>query len=198
MDRQRTLHAGFDSNENRGGDRHSGAEFHPAEHRQVNRRGDRQVEEGIVGIRCRDTNKGIALAREFPHLVVGLEIPGLELVHEVTTDVHDAGMADGEAARPVDGVKPESVEGARGHHEAINDGLSLNLQGLDRRIRLVVASSEVPEELGQPGGLRGQRDVKKIIVAPDGAGRPESGTLPEPGVSTSGDPNPQLDPQGEL
>jgi HK97 family phage portal protein len=35
-------------------------------------------------------------------------------------------------------------------------------------------------------------------TAPDGAGRPESGTLPEPGVATSGDPDPQLDPQGEL
>lgn len=35
-------------------------------------------------------------------------------------------------------------------------------------------------------------------TAPDGAGRPESGNLPDPGVSTSGDPDPQLDPQGEL
>ncbi|MDE2030167.1 MAG: phage portal protein [Alphaproteobacteria bacterium] len=35
-------------------------------------------------------------------------------------------------------------------------------------------------------------------TAPDGAGRPESGNLPKPGVPTSGDPDPQLDPQGEL
>ena len=35
-------------------------------------------------------------------------------------------------------------------------------------------------------------------TAPDGAGRPESGNLPKPNVPTSGDPDPQLDPQGEL
>jgi hypothetical protein len=35
-------------------------------------------------------------------------------------------------------------------------------------------------------------------TSPDGAGRPKGGTLPEPGVATSGDPDPQLDPQGEL
>ena len=39
-------------------------------------------------------------------------------------------------------------------------------------------------------------------TAPDAAGRPEAGNAPAPGVPTSGkqgnDPDPQLDPQGEL
>ena len=35
-------------------------------------------------------------------------------------------------------------------------------------------------------------------TAPDAAGRPEAGNAPAPGVPTNGDPDPQLDPQGEL
>jgi hypothetical protein len=69
-----------------------------------------------------------------------------------------------------------------------------------------------PNEVRRSEGLPPMEGGDKLMVpantaalgsdmtgtAPDGAGRPESGTLPEPGVATSGDPDPQLDPQGEL
>ncbi|MDE1901311.1 MAG: phage portal protein [Alphaproteobacteria bacterium] len=69
-----------------------------------------------------------------------------------------------------------------------------------------------PNEVRRSEGLPPMEGGDKLMVpantaalgsdmtgtAPDGAGRPESGTLPEPGVATSDDPDPQLDPQGEL
>ncbi len=69
-----------------------------------------------------------------------------------------------------------------------------------------------PNEVRRSEGLPPMEGGDKLMVpantaalgsdmtgtAPDGAGRPESGNPPKPGVSTGGDPDPQLDPQGEL
>ena len=69
-----------------------------------------------------------------------------------------------------------------------------------------------PNEVRRSEGLPPMEGGDKLMVpantaalgsdmtgtAPDGAGRPAGGSPPAPGVSTSGDADPQLDPQGEL
>jgi HK97 family phage portal protein len=69
-----------------------------------------------------------------------------------------------------------------------------------------------PNEVRRSEGLPPMEGGDKLMVpantaalgsdmtgtAPDAAGRPAGGNPPAPGVSTSGDADPQLDPQGEL